>query len=69
MTRKDFELIAGVLKNFTGEQGDVVERDLMAYAMAKALQEQHPRFDKTLFLMKAGVYSNRREEVLELLKN
>lgn len=57
MTRKDYQLIASVLANFTGDTGDVIDRDLMAKELAKALSEANPRFNRDLFLVAAGVYS------------
>lgn len=59
MTRKDYELIAEVLANFTGDTGDVVDRDLLAYELSKALEAANPRFNRNKFLIAAGVYSNR----------
>jgi hypothetical protein len=57
MTRKDYQLIASVLANFTGDSGDVVDRDLVAYDLATALGADNPRFDREKFLIAAGVYS------------
>ena len=56
MTRKDYQLIAQVLNQFTGEQGDVVERDAMAYDLADALAQDNPRFDRRRFLVASGVW-------------
>lgn len=56
MTRKDYQLIASVLNKFTGEQGDVVERDAMAYDLADALAQDNPRFDRRRFLVACGVW-------------
>lgn len=56
MTRKDYQLIAAVLKKFTAEDGNVVERDAMAYDLADALASDNPRFDRDRFLVAAGVY-------------
>ena len=57
MTRKDYQLIASVLANFTGDTGDVVDRDLMAYDLSKALAADNPRFNRELFLVAAGVWA------------
>jgi hypothetical protein len=58
MTRKDFQLIADVLCNFTADGGDTIERDAMAYDFADKLQEINPRFDRRRFLVAAGVWEN-----------
>lgn len=57
MTRKDYQLIAAVLKNFTGDQGDVIDRDGMALELAKALGADNPRFDREKFLVAAGYFA------------
>jgi hypothetical protein len=57
MTKKDYELIAAVFAKFTGEAGDVVERDAMAYDLADALAADNPRFSREIFLVAAGVWS------------
>jgi hypothetical protein len=67
MTRKDYQLIASVLNKFTGEQGDVVERDAMAYDLADALAQDNPRFDRLRFLVAAGVYEQERLSVQKAL--
>jgi hypothetical protein len=55
MTRKDFELIAQVLNQFTAEGGVVIERDAMGYDFADALALSNPRFDREKFLIASGV--------------
>lgn len=55
MTRKDYQLIASVLNQFTAEGGVVIERDAMAYDLAHALALDNPRFDREKFLVAAGV--------------
>lgn len=57
MTRKDYELIAGVLKNFTGDTNDTIDRDAIAYDLADALALDNPRFQHDAFLIAAGVYT------------
>jgi hypothetical protein len=56
MTRKDFELIAKALADFSPADGVFVERDLIARDIADAIEAQHPRFDRFRFLVAAGVY-------------
>ncbi len=56
MTRKDYVLIAEVLKNFKGDQGDVIDRDKMAFKLADALALENPRFDLCRFLIASGVW-------------
>jgi hypothetical protein len=56
MTRKDYQLIASVLSQFTGDQGDVIDRDAVAYDLADALAADNPRFDRERFLIASGVY-------------
>ena len=60
MTRKDFELIASVLKNFElqGNGRPIDDRDIIAYDIADAIELEHPRFDRYRFLVACGVYGN-----------
>ena len=55
MTRKDFELIAKVLANYSAEGGVVIERNEIARALAVALKTENPRFDSVRFLKASGV--------------
>lgn len=55
MTRKDYVLIAEVLKNFKGDQGDVIDRDKMVYKIADAFALENPRFDRDRFLVACDV--------------
>ena len=56
MTRKDYILIAEVLKNFpTYAEQPTDDRDAMAYDFADRLASENPRFDRTRFLIAAGV--------------
>ena len=57
MTRKDYQLIATVLKNFGLDDYPVDDRDTIAYNLADALAADNPRFDRDRFLVAAGVYS------------
>ena len=55
MTRKDFELIAGVLKDISNSNkvvGDTAENLMyqVRIAMSDALATTNPRFDRTRFL-------------------
>ena len=54
MTRKDYELIATVLRNFVGDGGDVIDRDKIALELSKALAQNNPRFDTKRFLFASG---------------
>jgi hypothetical protein len=56
MTRKDYQLIASVLKNFATEDRPVDDRDDLAYNLADALASDNPRFDRDRFLVAAGVF-------------
>jgi hypothetical protein len=67
MTRKDYIIIASVLKNFQSDGGDVIERDAMAYDLADALAADNPRFDRLRFLVAAGVYEQERLSVQKAL--
>jgi hypothetical protein len=67
MTRKDYQLIAAVLKNFESEGGHVVERNAMAYDFADKLEQDNPRFDRLRFLVAAGVYEEERLAVQKAL--
>jgi hypothetical protein len=63
MTRKDYQLIASVLKNFTSDGGDVIERDAMAYDLADALAADNPRFDRQRFLIATGCWEDQLKKV------
>jgi hypothetical protein len=56
MTRKDYQLIASVLKNYAADGIPVDDRDAIAYDLADALAADNPRFDRDRFLVAAGVY-------------
>jgi hypothetical protein len=55
MTRKDYVLIAEVLKNFKGDGGDVIDRDQISYRLADTFALENPRFDRDRFLVACGV--------------
>jgi hypothetical protein len=69
MTRKDFELIAKALKDFTPYDGVFVERDLIARDIADAIEAQHPRFDRFRFLVASGVYKVKDGTITAVHKN
>jgi hypothetical protein len=56
MTRKDYELIAGVFANFSKivELEETIGADI-ARQMADALEGTNPRFNRELFLKACGV--------------
>ena len=58
MTRKDYQLIASVLKNYATEGIPVDDRDAIAYDLADALGADNPRFDRDRFLVASGVYTS-----------
>jgi hypothetical protein len=64
MTRKDYQLIATVLKNFGTEGRPVDDRDEIAMELAKALSADNPRFDRDKFLIAAGYYQETWRKVL-----
>lgn len=55
MTRRDFELIAGAIRNGTTWSGtDTVTAGRIITSLADALQATHPRFDRERFIAAAG---------------
>jgi len=54
MTRKDFQLIADVIKGHTDGKDDHVMRGF-ALSMVVELQKDNPRFDRVRFLEACGV--------------
>ena len=50
MTRKDFQLIADVIKTARATYGDPQTIGLLAQTMAKALETTNPRFDADRFI-------------------
>ncbi len=69
MTRKDFELIAKALSDFSPADGVFVERDLIAQDIADAIEAQHPRFDRFRFLVASGVYQVKDNKITAVHKN
>jgi hypothetical protein len=67
MTRKDYVLIAQTLAQFTGDSGDVIDRDAIAQKLADALATDNPRFDRFRFLVACGVYEQGRKDILASL--
>ena len=56
MTRKDYELIAGVIKAQRGKMHNETETvDEVAQAMCEALEDTNPRFNRETFLAACGV--------------
>ena len=56
MTRKDYELIAGVIKAQREKMHNETETvDEVALAMAEALEDTNDRFDREKFLTACGV--------------
>jgi hypothetical protein len=57
MTRKDYVMIAEVLKKFVGDMGDVIDRDQICLDLADAFALDNPRFDRDRFLVACSVYT------------
>ena len=55
MTRKDFELIAGVIKGQRKPHNDTETIEELAREMADALAGTNDRFDRAKFLKACGV--------------
>jgi hypothetical protein len=59
MTKKDYELIAGVMANlsadFNNDGEDTVSLSLVAQELADVLSTTNPRFDRARFLSACGV--------------
>ena len=56
MTRKDYELIAGVIRKFPKYNSEVTTNiDELTYSLGEALSKENPRFDRLTFLMASGV--------------
>lgn len=53
MTRKDFELIAYVLRNSENRIIDQMALQALAESFAETLQMAHPRFDRRRFIARA----------------
>jgi hypothetical protein len=66
MTRKDYQLIASVLKNYQADGGVVIERDEIALELAKVLKADNPRFDYAKFLGACGYYEDARKVITHL---
>lgn len=63
MTRKDFELIAYVLRN-SDEILDEMSLEALVDNFADALQMVHPRFDRRRFVARATMTDNKKAEIL-----
>lgn len=59
MTKKDYELIAGVMSrlsaDFTNGGEDTVSLRLVAEELADSLADTNPRFNREMFLKACGV--------------
>jgi hypothetical protein len=59
MTRKDYELIAGVFldlsSDFCNGGEDTISLSLVASELSKALATENPRFDRARFIKACGV--------------
>lgn len=58
MTKKDYELIAGVLKRYNDANNGNMFEDILhdvSYDFATALQEENPKFDSNKFLEACGI--------------
>lgn len=55
MTRKDYVLIASILKDSEGNIIDDMARDALADMFADALEDENPRFDREKFLRACGI--------------
>ncbi len=63
MTKKDYELIAGTIKNFkfgwieSGgfDTGEIEAIDNLSNNLALELQAENPKFDRTKFLEACGI--------------
>jgi hypothetical protein len=63
MTRKDYVLIADVIKNLD-EVIDSYALEVLADNMADALESDNPRFNRHRFLVACGVYDSIIADVL-----
>jgi hypothetical protein len=57
MTRKDYVLIAAVIKAASDAPGYSERNAFVAFALADALALDNPRFDRARFLTACGVQS------------
>lgn len=55
MTRKDYELIASVIRKFPRDNDFCIEVGDFVLALSKALEAENPRFDRLTFLMASGI--------------
>jgi len=63
MTRKDYVLLADVIKNLD-EVIDEYALEVLADNMADALESDNPRFDRHRFLIACGVHNETMKNVL-----
>ena len=66
MTRKDFELIAKVLRN-ADEVADQETLEALADMFADELSKTNPAFNRGLFVAKATATDTKREQIAELI--
>ena len=66
MTRKDFELIAGVLRN-ADEVADNESIEAIAEMFADALAKTNPNFNRSLFIAKATATESNVRALRELI--
>lgn len=63
MTRKDYKLIASVLKN-TDEIIDDYAREALAEMFADVLEKENPRFNRELFVFHSTLTESKREAIV-----
>lgn len=66
MTKKDFELIARVLKS-ADEVADQETIQSLAEMFADELAKENERFNRGLFIAKATATATQREQIMNLL--
>jgi len=66
MTRKDFELIAKVLRT-ADEVADQETIEAIAEMFADELATTNPNFNRPLFVAKATATDTKRREILEII--
>ena len=57
MTRRDYLLIAKLIKDASAAPGFAVRHAFVAHALADALAKDNPRFDRERFMKACGVQS------------
>lgn len=69
MTRKDYQLIAQILRKSRAPHMDTETLNELAYTFADELEWENPRFDRKRFLVASGALDEQMSEIMAQLQD